>query len=856
MSKKSTTEVKELSEQSNNQDEHLIFSIKNRVEAEAYQAWKRDVPKEVRAIIESAILRKTQSMQQTGLPQTDAFLRALAHNLSQALAQAPTVTETDPILKDFFDGLKFIETSHGTADALSLLTAHDVPFTTKYDVWKRHIAPMMDWLVEQDLYPVEEEKRPDEGGEEERGDDADTDSYESQDDLLPSPETDEFTPSMDEMAEQQKEGEPKAFFIVSPFYGGYYRQNVYSFWDEQQLVWRKSSAATEQELPHRTVERLSSRVMAGSIRGRQKIAIPLPYGWSLDTASLQSTAPDSATHLTEDNYGNVHMFVDADGIFQYTLTIGKTDRLPPKSLPEAHETQTSAVFPTEVRTKIAEIAASSLTAQGKARMIIKFIRDNLEYSNDSSRNVVYRKHPKKYFEIMWQQKKADCDVANTFAAMALRMANIPSRFVKGHYSKTKSSSGKTFMTSGTGHAWLEVFDVDSQLWFRADATPKGDSTLDEERPDEQDQEQGEGDYGERDAEIMSDKDLEKLIAELDTVEGKPNENKTTEERTLELFAREAECSEWEAKQVIEMFRRVRDIKDETGERVQAQLISAWKQLIQSRAVPKRDYQGPVRMSEGDELSEPVLAMIDLKAGERDVSGFERVRTTEKREQLFGGIDVYLATDLSGSMDEVDPVSGRKKTELQRDAVLLYVDSLMQCAFLSRQAEGRTTGPLAIRVQLTSFHGDISIELPLTAYWGAKEQYQVYTALVRTAGGGTPDHLALQTIQRQIEKEKALWETTKQKPGVERPITFVAAFLDGGSDDKSAVRTILHELREQGTIVYGYGMTAAARPIKAVYAPHAEVIETLTTLASMVAKDTIAVFQTLYPKRIKKGHSKR
>lgn len=833
--------------------ERPAFRITTRAEAQAYKQWKTEVPGPFRALVESAIVGKPAAPKETGLPRVDAFLRTAAAALTDPKAALPA--GADPAMHEFFKELKTITTNEGPANALDLLISRDVPFETKADIWKNHIASMVEWLADQDLSPPEkapEETQPPEQPQqppEESGEEQEETAPGPQDDSLPPPESAEMAPSMDEMDEKKEKG-GKAYFTVTPFYGGYFRQNLYDEWDDVTLKWR-AKPTPEQPLAAQASDLLSSRLLHGRVRGRQKIAIPLPYNWVVNERSLQSSAPAEAVQLTQDGHGNAHLEIDADGVWSYSLTIGKRSEGKASSLPPGEtESRSASRLPGELTQKIADLSKSKLTAASRARMLIKTVREHLEYSNDSSMNAVYRADPAAYFERIWQEKKADCDVVNTVAAAVLRAAGIPVRLAAGHYVKTAAPGGKAEMTSGTGHAWLEVYDPDAKQWFRADATPKGDPTLDEERPDEDRQQSGEGDYGEQEAEIMSDEELEKLMESLEQDEGGKSESKSSQERAEEQFAREAGISELEAKEVLDMFRRVREIKDEKGERIQQKLVTAWKQLIQSRKAEQKEYQGPVRMSEGDELTEPAIAVVDITAGEKNPSGFEKVERREKRLKLFGGLDIYLAADLSGSMSEVDPQSGRVKAELQRDAVMLYVDSLMQCAFLSRQAQGRLTAPLPIRVQLTSFHGDTSVDLPLAGQWGPKEQYAIYRALVRTAGGGTPDHAALRIIKERIQAERGAWEQARHKPGEQPPIAFVAAFLDGGSDNPSAVKIALRKLREEGTVVYGYGMTAAAKPVKAIYAPNSSVIETLDKLAPAVASDTLAVFQELYPERVK------
>ncbi|HWQ99941.1 MAG TPA: vWA domain-containing protein, partial [Candidatus Methylomirabilis sp.] len=252
-----------------------------------------------------------------------------------------------------------------------------------------------------------------------------------------------------------------------------------------------------------------------------------------------------------------------------------------------------------------------------------------------------------------------------------------------------------------------------------------------------------------------------------------------------------------------------------------------------------------------EPEEMAMIRIDVKVGEQNPQGFMWRRDIEKREKVFGGLDVYLMLDLSGSMAETDPVTGRVKADLQRDFALLYADTLMQCAVVSRKAGGRLDAPLPVRLQVTSIHGGASTDLPLAGEWGPKEQVAMYRSAFQTTGGGTPDHYGLLEIEERIKHEREAWPRKNHKPHEKPPIEFVAVSLDGGSDDPHEARNVAERLRHSGAVVFGYGMTTAARAITATYAPDARVVESLEKHAETVAQDTVGVFKRLYPARVKK-----
>ncbi|HWQ99764.1 MAG TPA: transglutaminase-like domain-containing protein, partial [Candidatus Methylomirabilis sp.] len=528
-----------------------------------------------------------------GLPRVDAFLHAFSHVLhekGEAASQA-----MNPQTTQLIEGLRSIETDAGLSDGLALLTS-DASFETKLALYQGHLEPIIDWLRDQDLAPftpsiTEATEPPPEGPPPEKTDEQQAEPESS----VPPPDTDDFQPSMDEMSEG-KEGEPQAHFTVRPFYGGYYRASVYSRWDPDRAAWGKAPAKHESPPDaDPAVDRVMQRAMQGSIRGRVSVTIPLPYGWTVLPTTFTTNAPADSVSFVQSGLGDIAVRVEADGVFRYEFRIARSVRPIATEKNRAIDERANADLSTELARMVKETQMAQLSLGGKARAIVKAVRDHLVYSNESAMNAVYRAAPQEYVDAVWKSKKADCDVANTVAALALRTAGIACRLVTGHYVKNKASGDRALMTSGTGHAWLEVWDEGTKRWFRADATPKGDPTLDEERPDEQSQESGEGDFGEKESEIMGDEELQKLIESLEASNGLPEDHKTADERQLEEFAKQAECSREEAKRVRAAIQRVRELKDAKGERIGEQLIREWKKLVHDRMTMAHVYEGPVRM---------------------------------------------------------------------------------------------------------------------------------------------------------------------------------------------------------------------------------------------------------------------
>lgn len=819
-----------------------LSRLRQPAELKAYQDWKQHVPSAVRSLVESAMLGRAKAPKAIGLPRVDGFLQAIA----QRLSGVSTMEASD--YSNLVSALSDIETPQGTGDGLTLLADKNVSFSTKLGIWQNYLAPMLNWLKDQDLAPPEQiepelPKKPEESKKDLQEDGADD---------VPPPPGGEIAPTMDEM--EKGEGEPHALYRLTPFYGGYHAEERCDVWDAASLSWKRSITKSE-PLIKSGVDALAARKLKGKLRAGQPLVIPLAKGWIVDPESLDlpEGVQSNFQRLAD---GTVFLKTEAEGVFEYEMTVGPAVSRLPDAPPEQRDRPAERPrLPNELKSQISEIAESAVSADVKARLIIKTVRERLEYSNDSSFNAKYRQDTAGYVERVWEGKKADCDVANTVAFFALQEAGIAARIVGGHYVKSKSKDGSTALTTGgsavmhggTRHAWLEVRDEQTGQWFTADATPKGDPTLDEERPDEQ-SESGEGDYGEQEAEIMSDEELQELIESLSKDEAGPLK-KTGEEREIEKFAELAGCPPDKAREVRSAFARLRELRDRKGELIGAKLVKAWKDVVHSHLKSMRVYTGPVRRSEGDELDDPVAKKLEQRAGEKDPTGYETAKTIEKHEKVFGGLDVYLMLDLSESMNETH--QGRKKCDLQRDFGMLYLDSLMQCALMSRRASGRLTSDLPMRVEVVSIHGGVSIDLPLTAQWTPKEQVALYDAVMQAAGGGTPDDAGLKIIESHVLKQREAWKNKSHKPHEQPPLEFVAVSLDGGSNDPTSVRAVLKRMRSAGTVVYGYGMTAAARPIEAIYAPDVKVTDDLSALPALLADDTLSVFKKLYPQRVKK-----
>lgn len=825
--------------------------------AKEYLAWKQEVPAVFRHIVESTLKNKAPLDTITGLTLTDQFLKGCAESLRTG--EVPNAASYDPLIMRMLEPLAHVETKGGYTNVFSLLGNTDTSWKLKQTLYETQIRVALEFLINKDLEKLSQEalkeqelvqtpeptegQPDDQGSSEERPVSPPEHSPEGgrpMDEMMP-PESEEVRSSM-EGGSEKREGEPSPIFLVKPFFGGYYKQQVFSEFHEANHRWGKKENQFE-EATSQDVDVTRARVESGMIRGRTPLALPVPYDWAVDPESVATNAPADSVTIYRNQNGLWYMNVDADGAFPFTMTIAPLNRTEEGNPFEPLEM--TGELPEELTQGIESLRQQHLPRMKLAREVVKLVRNSLKYSNSPDAWKHYVSQPQGFFNRLWQRKEADCFVANTLAVRALGEVDASAHFVSGYFVKEVDKSGSAIMHSGNGHAWLEVWDELSERPVRLDATPKGDPAMDEEQQErELEGETGEGDFGERDDEIASEEEVKKKIEELKKKQGGEGKRKG---RLVELaeqqFATLAECTPQQAREFLQALERVRKITDREGHSISDAMKNEWRKIVEERKVESRDYRGPVRMDEGSRLDDPVAAAIDITAKEFNPTGFEKDTRVERTETDFGGMNIYFSFDLSGSMAEPDAASGRAKKEVQRDVALLFVDSLMQAAVISRR-EGSESNLLPIKIMATVASQTGETKLSLTDKWGPKEQWALYSALTQVARGGTPTHRTLQLIQSAFEKEVLTLRTTPI-PAERLPLHYTAEISDGAPDDASETEAMHHTLKKKGMAIRSYTIGGASASADA-----APPIASFSQLPEILAEDIIKQFKRLRPHKIK------
>ena len=803
------------------------LEIRDLIEARAYQNWKKEAHPVVRRMVEGALLGKT-----VGKPSKDFTpLMGQFFDAFQQLLFTPDLDveslEIDPRIKNKLKKIVNVALDEESfVNVFEILRNPEISFNQKLQWYKAQIESRLQWLQRQDAIPADPP--------------AELNTVDDQDELVP---------GMNEMQES-KEDLVEGFYEVMPFYGGYYRGHVFEKWDAVKLKWKKG----QRELKEVPVDEIFAegtvRTMRGKFTSGKFQVVDMPYGFGIDRTTVEGAK------VLQDQNGAWYIKLSPENSpadsaeTELEFKIGKLKKSQNLQGELNFNQPAAASLPEEVIQKIRDAAASNLPKLSKARLLCGFVRNHLEYSNDSSCNDFYRNPPSQYFEKMWNNKKADCDVANTFAAEVLRQAGIKVRMIGGHYVKSPSKAGSAILHGGSAHAWLEVFDEDKKKWERMDATPKGDPNMEEEEQEKDLQDPQEGDYGEEESEVMSDEDIQKLIEEYEKAPA-PNLPEAPEIK----FAKEAGCTVEEAKAVMQKIQQLRKLKDAQGRNVLQESKKSWHDVVKKNLKQKVVYTGPVRMHDGEDLDDVVMAAIDIKSGERNPLGFEKRTNQTEVQKYFGGIEVYVVADLSGSMGQIDAATGQKKSDSQRDCAFLFVDAMMANALEVKKNQRNLLAPMPVKICLVVFGATTEIVLPLTDEWGPKEQIMLYKALDKLAGGGTPDHEALGIVRQQIEdskRDEALVKKQLEKTAKGRKNSknwnmhrFVAVFADGGSDQPTAVRDLLRTMRDEGTVVHGFGVTQSGKAMEAVYAPDVVTVDNPTQLAEVGLKTLVKTIKKWY-----------
>lgn len=266
------------------------------------------------------------------------------------------------------------------------------------------------------------------------------------------------------------------------------------------------------------------------------------------------------------------------------------------------------------------------------------------------------------------------------------------------------------------------------------------------------------------------------------------------------------------RKIVEMLEKITN--PETDMSVMEELRNLFSRIISKRFKLAQAPKYPVE--EGDDLVEPAQLVADVRAGNLQPKVWEDTEIKEKKGERFGEVEITLVCDRSSSMTDGD---GQKAVE-QRKSAVLVMEALKEFAELCEAEKINIDKPLEVKSEIYSFASSNEDEMPLkkmSAELGEAERINVLKKLYDLPGS-TTDFNCLEAIAENLD------EKTKTKIKIGELKKIVIVFTDGGSDDSARVQGILKNLRDNGIVSVGVGITSGGAPVLSTYAPNAMVAE--------------------------------
>lgn len=620
---------------------------------------------------------------------------------------------------------------------------------------------------------------------------------------------------------KETKGEAIPIFTIDPFHPGYWETESYSDINEGTGRLLKSDT-TKKPISSIAEQGEIICVIEGS-SGTNFFSLPLSTDLVPDQESVNNLK-ELNMDVSEDQEG--HIFIKSPVNQDYEIKLARTlEKNPQPEISQDNQTVESNL-PAEITAKIKEISGLPVDSLEKASLWHDFIRSYFKYPQDEQVEQMYvnaNANSGRRLSAMIQGKLLDCHLAREFFLGGLRRLNLPDiewRAVNGHYLSSKQKDGTGHLNSGTGHAWVKARLYGSNEWIIFDATPEGDPVK-----------EGEGtmsDFSNSQQDLISEEDLKQMEKELGGGSDKPKYIDPQEEYLME-FADEAGISADEARRILNTLKQVDELKDRSGRNILQLVKEQFDRIIQTYTKERVENLGNVEMSRGRELADPVEAHLDIKTRSLDPRGFSKQTITEEQEELYGGFDIEIIGDGSGSMSET--VGGIVKYLAQQKMSYLLHRGAHYFAQEAQKRRLRLITPLAIRSSQYIFRGNNIEEIKsLSSEFTPSQMLALWKRSAENIGGGTPAHLGLQAVLDNIPPEEV--ELLKDK----KLLKIVALISDGGYDNPQAVASLKRELEEMNVVVAEFQITDG---------------RSLEDLPENVAQEVIEAARKLIPEKVKK-----
>jgi len=746
--------------------------------------------------------------------QGQLFQLILANKLG---IDAPVV---DPVVRNIFNNLGKKEQIEGRdVSSLEALTSADLSFEAKTQWWSNRFMPRLEFLNNRQsmLQQAVEQEKP-----------SSIDSGVQQN--KPGEQTQPSAPpeAKDEYEQhrgREEKGKGQPTFIVDPYYGGYWEEDCFSRIDEKtgRLFKSGTQAVKTATTPQAGIIEGSRRRILGQ-SGTNLFSLPLASGF-YPTKEGISALRQKGLNIFSDSEG--HVFIRSATNQSYEIEIAKLAN-PSTSKITIRDSEFTQALPPEISVELARIDSLNIDSLSKAREWRNFVHNFFKYPKDDEVAPLYSQVDSGVrIDTMVKLKLLDCYLAREFFLAGLKRINLPNLewwAVNGHFVKGKQKDGTAHLHSGTAHAWAKLRLTGQSSWTIFDPTPKGDPLTEGDNGTEEFDDSG--------SQPLSNTDLEQL-------ENEANESKPTGEKTetppvdeyLLQFAQEAGIDLGKAQKILDQLKEVDQLQDSQGRNISARMGEQFSRIVQSYTKEREEKIGLVKMSEGEELEDPVAARLDVVGGSLDPTGFLRREVVPEQQEYYGWFDIEVIGDGSGSMKDPLVEGGIKKYLMQQKMCYLIHRRAHYFAQEAQRRKLRLITPFKIRSSQYIFRGNnIEPVMPLSEEFTPANMVQLWDRLEANVGGETPAHLGLKTVYDNITPEEA--ELLKNK----KLLKVVVLVSDGGYDNASEVDRIKRQLEEMNVVVAQFIITDS---------------KSLEDLPEQVAEKVIEASRALIPQKVKK-----
>lgn len=630
----------------------------------------------------------------------------------------------------------------------------------------------------------------------------------------------------DQLRENEVPGGQKALpiFVFSPGITGYFESDSYDQIDEATGTLSKSAAKSAKYPVNSLTGNIDKKLVTSvaGFSGTNLFSLPLPPGFIISPfADSEIKRAKLLVYTDTDN----HYFLQAPVNEPYQIDIGLSQITEPYSpILSFSQTVSAAELTPDITREIERLSRLSVPTHSKLEKWTQIIQGKYRYPNgdELSNRYLLLKTSSARLDLLSRGETLDCYLARELFIAGLKRLNLTDtdwRAVSGHYVSNKQPDGTSHINGSTGHAWVKVRTPDQPDWKIYDPTPPGNPA------------QQSDSLSDLIDDLASKHLTEQNItqAEQDAGQPQPSVAEIEYQKYILKFAQESGLSDKDALEVIRILDSLGNITDSHNKPLLASLKEQFDRVIGEYIDHRPEHYGPVQMSRGRFLDDPVSAHIDLVNKEYDPTGFQRTRPVEEKELSYGGWDLEIVTDGSSSMS--DSLGGKAKYLTQRDMAFLLHTALHQFSEEAQRRKMRLSTPLQIRSSQYMFRGSrIDVIKPLSETFTPPQMAHVWRESAKNIGGGTPAHLGLKAILDRIPPEEEQLLIDKQL------LKVVALISDGWYDSSSEVRRLTQKLADLNVVIVEFPITDS---------------KSLQDLPKNVAEKVIESAKQLMPERIRK-----